>query len=149
MSRKRAAVGGPLFLNDMDAKHSSLMHDYLQLQDEFAGLKNRLQAVKMRKVTLYAEVRFLRRRLKKLRETPSHLKERETNSAIVPCDSLPANSGKSAPEPSSQSRMNNSLGTTDIPVFPDLLRANSSCELVMPKQVNENKGLVSAMKTSA
>lgn len=57
MPRERAAQGSPA-PSVMDAKHSSLLQDYLQLQDEFAALEDRLQAAKMAKATLNAEVRL-------------------------------------------------------------------------------------------
>ncbi|GLJ47183.1 hypothetical protein SUGI_0996020 [Cryptomeria japonica] len=148
-----AAQGSPAS-NDMNAKHSSLMEDYLQLQDEFAALKDRLQAAKMTKATLNAEVRFLRLRLEKLKRSPSDLGEKEINSVIMPFNSLTAYrskavSGAVMPEPSSHSPMNNSPGTTEIPVFRELLRTNGSEELIKRNPVNEHSGLVSAPKISA
>ncbi|XP_076909875.1 uncharacterized protein LOC143567306 [Bidens hawaiensis] len=50
-------------------KHQTLVQDYLQLQKETEAARNRLDAMKQKKRTLEAEVRFLRRRHKFLRKT--------------------------------------------------------------------------------
>ncbi|KAH9299248.1 hypothetical protein KI387_030930, partial [Taxus chinensis] len=94
MSRKRAA-DSPLVLNNMDAKHASLLQEFLQLQNEFAALKDRLQVADMRKTTVQVEVRFLRRRLKKLKEFPTGLKAKDSTPTIEHCDSKTAFAEKS------------------------------------------------------
>ncbi|CAL9244018.1 unnamed protein product [Arabidopsis halleri] len=49
-------------------RHLSLMQDYGELHMETEVMRKRLQAVRERKATLMAEVRFLRRRYRHLRE---------------------------------------------------------------------------------
>ncbi|XP_030510280.1 uncharacterized protein LOC115725020 [Cannabis sativa] len=61
-------------------KHQSLMQDYQELEKETELNKKRLQAMQERKLTLLAEVRFLRRRYKYLNEKQpmnSHLIQRD------------------------------------------------------------------------
>uniref|UniRef100_A0A5B7AV01 Uncharacterized protein n=1 Tax=Davidia involucrata TaxID=16924 RepID=A0A5B7AV01_DAVIN len=52
-------------------KHQTLMQDYQELQKEAAGMRNKLETMKQRKLTLSAEVRFLRRRYKYLLKNKS------------------------------------------------------------------------------
>lgn len=47
-------------------KHRALMQDYRELQKETVAMRNKLESTKLRKLTLLAEVRFLRRRYKYL-----------------------------------------------------------------------------------
>lgn len=51
-------------------KHQSLKQDYQELEKETDVLKSRLQNMEQKKLTLLAEVRFLRRRYKYLTEKP-------------------------------------------------------------------------------
>ncbi|KAL3824647.1 hypothetical protein ACJIZ3_020676 [Penstemon smallii] len=50
-------------------KHQSLMQDFLELEKETYDMRSKLEAAKQRKLTLAAEVRFLRRKYKCLVET--------------------------------------------------------------------------------
>ncbi|KAK1414024.1 hypothetical protein QVD17_29761 [Tagetes erecta] len=50
-------------------KHQTLLHDYLELQQVTEAARNHLEAMKQKKHTLEAEVRFLRRRRKFLSNT--------------------------------------------------------------------------------
>ncbi|KAI7756160.1 hypothetical protein M8C21_018940 [Ambrosia artemisiifolia] len=52
-------------------KHQTLVQDYVQLQQETEAARNNLMALKQKKLTLQAEVRFLRRRHKFLLENKS------------------------------------------------------------------------------
>ncbi|XP_071742185.1 uncharacterized protein [Rutidosis leptorrhynchoides] len=52
-------------------KHQTLIQDYLELQQETDAARNKLEAMKQKKQTLEAEVRFLRRRHKYLLKTKS------------------------------------------------------------------------------
>ncbi|KAI3715028.1 hypothetical protein L6452_21993 [Arctium lappa] len=52
-------------------KHQTLLQDYLELQQETEAARNKLEAMKQKKQTLEAEVRFLRRRHKFLLKTKS------------------------------------------------------------------------------
>ncbi|KAK9078838.1 hypothetical protein SSX86_002896 [Deinandra increscens subsp. villosa] len=52
-------------------KHQTLIQDYLELQQETEAARNKLEAMKQKKHTLEAEVRFLRRRRKFLMKTRS------------------------------------------------------------------------------
>ncbi|GLJ47187.1 hypothetical protein SUGI_0996120 [Cryptomeria japonica] len=149
MSRKRAAFE-PVVPCNMDAKHANLMQDYLQLQDEFVAMKDQVNKSKMRKATLLAEVRFLRRRLKKLKEAPPNLRENGTVSSSPPSTSY---SGKPtsraiAPEPSTVPRKNNLLASSKIPAIREPIRTSASEYPTERKVVNHNVGLVSALKTS-
>ncbi|RVW96153.1 hypothetical protein CK203_037751 [Vitis vinifera] len=47
-------------------KHQSLLQDFHELQKETEAMKKKLQSVNQNKLTLLAEVRFLRRRYKYL-----------------------------------------------------------------------------------
>ncbi|KAJ7979596.1 Ribosomal RNA small subunit methyltransferase G [Quillaja saponaria] len=49
-------------------RHMSLLQDYEELEKETEAMKSKLQNLKLRKSTLSAEVRFLRRRYKYLKE---------------------------------------------------------------------------------
>ncbi|EXB24579.1 hypothetical protein L484_004168 [Morus notabilis] len=49
-------------------KHQSLMQDYEELDKETDAMKNRLKVMEQKKLTLLAEVRFLKRRYKYLTE---------------------------------------------------------------------------------
>ncbi|GLJ47182.1 hypothetical protein SUGI_0995990 [Cryptomeria japonica] len=152
MSRKLKAGGSPLS-NDMDVKHATLMRDYLQLQHEFDTLKDRISAAQARKATVFAEVRFLRRRLKKLKESPSNSKDKYSASPISHYPSSTAYGGKStsgafAPEPASRSPKNNLLGTMEIPVSWEPLRTKYPDEVTKKKPVSSNVELLSALKTS-
>ncbi|XP_062078444.1 uncharacterized protein LOC133782967 [Humulus lupulus] len=67
-----AAMETPLYPVYEDArtrfKHQSLMQDYQELEKETEVTKKRLKHMQQRKLTLLAEVRFLRRRYKYLNE---------------------------------------------------------------------------------
>ncbi|KAD6794976.1 hypothetical protein E3N88_05872 [Mikania micrantha] len=52
-------------------KHQTLLQDYLELQQETEAARNKLEAMKQKKHTLEAEVRFLRRRHRFLMKTRS------------------------------------------------------------------------------
>ncbi|KAK1417156.1 hypothetical protein QVD17_26279 [Tagetes erecta] len=52
-------------------KHQTLVQDYLELQQETEAARNKLEAMKQKKHTLEAEVRFLRRRHRFLMRTNS------------------------------------------------------------------------------
>lgn len=52
-------------------KHQTLLQDYLELEQETEAARNKLEAMKQKKQTLEAEVRFLRRRHKFLLKTKS------------------------------------------------------------------------------
>ncbi|KAA8522856.1 hypothetical protein F0562_009279 [Nyssa sinensis] len=52
-------------------KHQTLIQDYQELQKEAAAVGNKLETMKHRKLTLLAEVRFLRRRYKYLLKSRS------------------------------------------------------------------------------
>ncbi|GLJ47184.1 hypothetical protein SUGI_0996040 [Cryptomeria japonica] len=148
MSRKRAAVGA-LVPHDVDSKHASLMQDYLLLQDEFAALKDRVQSAKIRKATLLAEVRFLRRRLKKLKETPSIPRDNETTSAIAQPMGCSGKPTSRAPMPESiMTHKNNLLDSTKVPASREQFRTNDTDQNSQQKPFNGNVGLVSALKTS-
>lgn len=60
-------------------KHQALLQDYQELQKEAEAARNKLETMKQRKLTLLAEVRFLRRRCKFLRKNkplkPPHVQE--------------------------------------------------------------------------
>ncbi|PON41924.1 ribosomal RNA small subunit methyltransferase G [Parasponia andersonii] len=49
-------------------KHQSLIQDYQELEKETGAMKNRMQIMQQKKLTLLAEVRFLRRRYRYLDE---------------------------------------------------------------------------------
>ncbi|KAH9299254.1 hypothetical protein KI387_030936, partial [Taxus chinensis] len=128
MSRKRAAVGD-LAPHDMDSKHASLMQDYLLLQDEFATLKDRVHSAKTRRATLLAEVRFLRRRLKELKETPPTPKENLIPSAV------PQTTSKKNPVPSMK-----------FHALRKPFRTGGSDHSTQRKPLNDNVSLVRAPK---
>ncbi|KAI3803089.1 hypothetical protein L1987_31237 [Smallanthus sonchifolius] len=56
-------------------KHQTLIQDYLELQKETESARNKLEAIKQKKHTLEAEVRFLRRRHTFLMKTKSSTPE--------------------------------------------------------------------------
>ncbi|KAI3775361.1 hypothetical protein L1987_49934 [Smallanthus sonchifolius] len=56
-------------------KHQTLLQYYLELQQETESARNKLEAMKQKKHTLEAEVRFLRRRYKFLMKTKSSTPE--------------------------------------------------------------------------
>ncbi|CAK9168864.1 unnamed protein product [Ilex paraguariensis] len=60
-------------------KHQTLMQDYQELHKESEAMRDKLETMKHRKLTLLAEVRFLRRRYKYLLEnkSPNPLLERQ------------------------------------------------------------------------
>ncbi|KAL8189547.1 hypothetical protein R6Q57_029113 [Mikania cordata] len=68
MSKKMKGVAfdssSPVSYEDIRArfKHQTLLQDYLELQQETEAARNKLEAMKQKKLTLEAEVRFLRRR---------------------------------------------------------------------------------------
>ncbi|XAR51136.1 hypothetical protein NMG60_11005683 [Bertholletia excelsa] len=65
---KRGALGISSYGSDEDAKvrfkHQTLMQEFQELQRESEAMRNKLEAMKQRKITLLAEVRFLRQRRK-------------------------------------------------------------------------------------
>ncbi|KAJ0504040.1 hypothetical protein HanHA89_Chr12g0454931 [Helianthus annuus] len=74
MSKKMKGVAfDPSPYEDVRArfKHQTLIQDFLELQQETEAARNQLEAMKQKKQTLEAEVRFLRRRRKFLLKTRS------------------------------------------------------------------------------
>ncbi|CAM9001048.1 unnamed protein product [Rhodiola kirilowii] len=63
-------------------KHQSLLQDYQELQKETEVARTRLKSVKDRKLTLEAEVRFLRRRYNFLLKFPAQSHQPKQDSAL-------------------------------------------------------------------
>ncbi|GLT85229.1 hypothetical protein SLE2022_034250 [Rubroshorea leprosula] len=68
------------------SKHQTLLEDYLELQKDFVSMKKKLQKKKQERETLWAEVRFLRRRHEYLTMLESQKLELEQYS-VEPQDS--------------------------------------------------------------
>ncbi|KAJ0942283.1 hypothetical protein HanPSC8_Chr03g0090151 [Helianthus annuus] len=74
MSKKMKRVAFDLNQYDNDRarfKHQTLVQDFIELQQETEAARNNLLALKQKKLTLQAEVRFLRRRHKFLLQNKS------------------------------------------------------------------------------
>ncbi|KAI3827554.1 hypothetical protein L1987_01631 [Smallanthus sonchifolius] len=56
-------------------KHQTLVQDYTELQQETEAARNNLMALKQKKLTLQAEVRFLRQRHRYLEEEEQEQRE--------------------------------------------------------------------------
>jgi hypothetical protein len=61
-----SSVYGQFEVSKAKFKHQTLIQDYQELHEEVDAMKNKLETMKLRKLTLLAEVRFLRRRYKYL-----------------------------------------------------------------------------------
>ncbi|KVI11721.1 uncharacterized protein LOC112507869 [Cynara cardunculus var. scolymus] len=63
---------------DARFRHQTLVQDYLQLQKETETARTKLEAMKLKKLTLQAQVRFLRRRHKFLLKNKSSTRQEHT-----------------------------------------------------------------------